>query len=615
MLIKALCDYADKKTASQSEQTEDGFGKQNIDYEIHLSPEGKILEIVDIREAKIETDKKGKEKIIYKAKNLTLPKRKKVTAISSYYLEHRPLYIFGLNYDIKEKVFTPCDDKNKAKKSHEAFVQHELELLDGLDSEICCAYRNFIKNWNPEEETENPYLKQITKDYDKSGYTFSLGISKGNIYDDIQLKKRYIDIYSKETEEKNSEKTDVTVCGIFGKKLSAARIHDDIKFPGGNTTGSKLICMKTTAFESYGKTQSYNSNVSEEAMKKYTSAFNQLLEDKKHYVTIGDMVITYFAMKADDHEECSLFSSLMFNSEIDEAREEQISKLMLYAKSGYTSDDKLINNLEADTESTFYIAGFTPNSSRLCQKFIYRDKFGNLMKNLVKHQNDMQINENNNRPVYFWGIAKETISPKVSKDKVKDVMSKPLLSAVMIAAFNNTKYPDGLLSAIVTRVKVDSDDDNNHFIKLNDTRAGIIKACLNRKNKKEEITMAWNDENSNQAYLCGGLFAIYEKIQQDSSGGGLNRTIKDAYFASSCSRPASVFPKLAKLSQNHMRKLSEGACIYYNKMICDITNKLSGEFPSTLNLDDQGRFIIGYYQMNKKLFTSTKDNGKDDKNE
>ena len=135
---------------------------------------------------------------------------------------------------------------------------------------------------------------------------------------------------------------------------------------------------------------------------------------------------------------------------------------------------------------------------------------------------------------------------------------------------------------------------------------GIIKACLNRKNNKEEFTLAWNDENKNPAYLCGGLFAVYEKIQQESSGGNLNRTIKDAYFASACSRPASVFPKLAKLSQNHMRKLGDGKQIYYNRLIGSVCDGFDGEYPQTLSLDDQGRFIIGYYQMNKKLYTSDK---------
>lgn len=42
-------------------------------------------------------------------------------------------------------------------------------------------------------------------------------------------------------------------------------------------------------------------------------------------------------------------------------------------------------------------------------------------------------------------------------------------------------------------------------------------------------------------------------------------------------------------------------------------NQLEGEFPQTLSLDDQGRFIIGYYQMNQKLWTS-KEETKEDEN-
>ena len=207
--------------------------------------------------------------------------------------------------------------------------------------------------------------------------------------------------------------------------------------------------------------------------------------------------------------------------------------------------------------------------------------------------------------MYFGSIAKELISPKSSNDKV----SPPLMSAIILAALNNTKYPDSLLATVIRRVKTDSDEENKTYIKLNDTRAGIIKACLNRKYKKEEITMSWNDDNKNPAYLCGGLFAVYEKIQKESSGGNLNRTIKDSYFASACSRPSSVFPKLAKLAQNHIKKVEQDKPYFakkYKEDINDLIDGLDGEFPATLGLDDQGRFIVGYYQMNKKLYTSNK---------
>lgn len=130
---------------------------------------------------------------------------------------------------------------------------------------------------------------------------------------------------------------------------------------------------------------------------------------------------------------------------------------------------------------TFYVAGFTPNAARICQKFIYRDRFGNLIQNLLKHQEDLRIREQDTHPIPFKWINKELVSPKSSN---KDV-PPPLESSIILAALQNTRYPDALLATVVRRVKTDQDDENDakggKYIKLNRVRAGIIKACLNRK--------------------------------------------------------------------------------------------------------------------------------------
>lgn len=112
--------------------------------------------------------------------------------------------------------------------------------------------------------------------------------------------------------------------------------------------------------------------------------------------------------------------------------------------------------------------------------------------------------------------------------------------------------------------------------------------------------MALDKENCGQAYLCGRLFAVLEKLQQDASNNSLNRTIKEAYFASACSKPAIIFPKLIKLGQNHLNKVKYP--MFYNKLIGEIMEKLDGEFPETLLLVDQGRFIVGYYQQYQAFF-------------
>lgn len=189
------------------------------------------------------------------------------------------------------------------------------------------------------------------------------------------------------------------------------------------------------------------------------------------------------------------------------------------------------------------------------------------------------------------------------------------MTGIIRAAIEGTAYPEALLQTAVMRVKTDSDEEKNHFIKFNSTRVGIIKACLNRKarksNKEEEITMSLNKDNTDPAYLCGRLFAALEKLQQDAAGGSLNTTIVDSYFSSACSKPSTVFPKLVELSFHHIKKLErDNSKIYYKNLIGSIIDPLHDEIPTTLDLDGQGRFIVGYFQQNQALYTKKNDNEK-----
>ena len=115
--------------------------------------------------------------------------------------------------------------------------------------------------------------------------------------------------------------------------------------------------------------------------------------------------------------------------------------------------------------------------------------------------------------------------------------------------------------------------------------------------------MSLDLNNTNQAYLCGRLFAVLEKLQEQSAAPAkLNRTIKDAYFASAASKPSLVFPKLLSLSQNHIKKLNDANKIFFSKMIQEIISKINDEFPDTLMLTEQGKFMIGYYHQVQAFF-------------
>lgn len=598
MLIKALCDYYDLKTGQSRSELPEGYSFQDVHYQVLLRENGEIAAINDFREVKEEPQKNGKVKEKRVPREIALPEREGKSTTHSELIEHRPLYLFGLDYS--DGTFDTIGKKKDAAKKRAAFVKRNSEFFSDLDSPVCRAFRNFVNNWVPEEQTENEHLKKLGKEYSNSYFTFAL-------YDDItkspQDDPQFIAKFQKTAAEQNAETEDVysSVCPVLGERLPTARIHDKIKFPGGNTTGCVLVGMKETAYESFGKKQSYNSNISEAAMKKYTAAFNDLLADSKHRIFINSMVVVFFALKKNDDAEADFFSAL-FGGDDNEA----FAAAMESLKQGKAVD---YSKLNIDENVDFYVAGFTPNSSRICQKFIAHNSFGRIMENVSRHQRDMALS-GNNRNISFGGIAKELISPKSTKEEIPP----PLMTGIIRAAVEGVNYPEAMLQTAVMRVKTDRNEEKNHHIKFNHTRVGIIKACLNRKarrsNKKEEITMALNKENTNPAYLCGRLFAVLEKLQQDAAGGTLNTTIVDSYFSSACSKPSTVFPKLVELSNHHIKKVGGS---FFKSLIGEIIDPLDGEFPSTLNLDDQGKFIVGYYQQNRDLWTSKKNKNDDEK--
>lgn len=595
MLIKALCDYYDV-LASKDLVLPDGYSEIPIKYKIVLTPEGQVDGIISCQEIKIELQKNGKEKEKLVPTRMVFPKRTEKPGIESNVIEHRPLYIFGLNLE-KNGALNPNDKTGKAEKSHKAFVNKNLEFIEGLDSPMVDAYRAFLQNWKPEEEVENSNILELGKDYANAGFAFCLsGNPDYMLQDDPQVRSKWKQEYAEKQSEPGERQAQ---CAITGEISDIARIHSKIKgIVGGAATGGVLIGFNNPSENSYGNDQSYNSNVSELAMRKYTEALNYVLQQQSHRIVMDETTIAFWAMDGGENHEMTLRELLMGQS--DRKSEDDVNTMLkgllsraIEGRITSSELNKLDDNL--DEQVTFYIVGMKPNSSRISIKFIYCKKFGDVLWNVARFQDELQYSEEV-RVVSLSQIKKECISPKSSSEKVNPELFMKLFEA----AVYGRKYPYSLLETMVRRVKTDK--------YINGTRAGIIKAYLMRNEKKEGIKVSLDRDNVNEAYLCGRLFALLERIQKQAVGGtSLNSTIKDKYFASATSKPASVFPTLIKLSQHHVRKLSDGSQVYYAKIMGEIMNSLGDEFPKTLSLTDQGKFIIGYYQQEQSLYVSKKE--------
>ncbi|HGJ64134.1 TPA: type I-C CRISPR-associated protein Cas8c/Csd1, partial [bacterium] len=265
--------------------------------------------------------------------------------------------------------------------------------------------------------------------------------------------------------------------------------------------------------------------------------------------------------------------------------------------------------------------GLASNAARLAVRFYLTEPFGVFAERIMQHYEDLKIEkEFANQPDYLspYRILAECVSPKVKQrdDEVKQSWSL-LGGALMRAILTGAPYPEGLYTAMINRIRHDTDDDNRN-IKINYVRVAYIKAHLLRKYRfinenqyKEALLMSLNESFSHPAYVLGRLFAVLEKAQKDALGQNINATIKDRYFTSACATPASVFPILLRLSHHHVAKSEYGSVI--DKRIQELLNMLEAKpLPSRLTLDEQGVFVLGYYHQRASLYKKNSGSSDDD---
>ena len=170
-----------------------------------------------------------------------------------------------------------------------------------------------------------------------------------------------------------------------------------------------------------------------------------------------------------------------------------------------------------------------------------------------------------------------------------------LPDAVVKSIFQGLPYPASLFQACIRRIRAEQS--------VNIGRAGIIKAYLNRlndNNNNKKLDIMLDKENQNQGYLCGRLFAVLDKIQEDANN---IHSIRERYMNSASATPAMIFATILNLSTHHQEKLNEGKQVFYEKLKQEIISKLDANgFPAHLDLQDQGRFFVGYYHQRQAFF-------------
>lgn len=569
MILQALVKYYED-LEKQGKLPRQGWCQAKVSYGINLSTDGNIKNIIWLKD-EIQAGKKQ----IWTSKTMSVPAMlTRSSGIAANFLCDNSKYLLGIDKSGTGKRIVECFEA--AKKKH-------LKLLGNASGEMAQAICAFFRNWDPEEAKKNIVVLENWEEITDGG-NLIFCMNEGYAQDDDEIQKIW------DAENEQTETDAEGICLVTGERTEISRIHRNIKgVPGAQSSGAALVSFNAPSFESYGKEQSYNAPVGKYAEFAYTSALNYLLAQRKYTFPLGDSMIVYWA------EEAKLEYQDVLLALLNPVKDNQ-NEVHAFFEKLRKDEQIMINDMELNPSQKFYILCLAPNAARLSVRFFYQSSFGNITKNLACHYERMQIIKPKWEEREYLGIEdmlKETVNMNSRDKKPISNMAAMVFSAIL----QNSRYPASLYTDALIRIRAEQGC-------VTWGRASIVKAFLmkNHKNTEGEICMGLNEESNDVAYVLGRLFSVLESIQTDANP-GIKSTIRDRYFNSACATPASVFPVLFKLKNSHIKKLErekESAKVYYEKLLTQIVGKLE-MYPKRLSLEEQGRFILGYYhQMQKK---------------
>ena len=566
MILKALYDYykrCDNLPAKGMEEKEIGFL-------IVLSPDGQFLRFEDCRIGKDHAR-------IYLVKKHV----GRSSAAVANYLYDNSAYVLGYSEkgNGKEQLYL---DTFKAKV--ESIADTFPENRD------VTAIRTFYHNSRKkilDLVSKDILWEDIKKNLSKKYSTFSFRI-EGDLK--IVAEKREL----LQLEECNDKAEADDICLVSGKHGPSVETTTATMIPGSQAIAKLVSFQVNSGYDSYGKTKCKNAPISEEAEFAYTTALNSMLQKgSRNKFMLGTRTFVFWASnnnEASMETEESLFDLLGFSEEANDDPNAKIMKVRKVFESIYSG------TMKTGLDDKFYILGLAPNSARIAVVYWSETTLKDFAEKILCHFNDMEIHDTRKDKKPYMGI-REIISSVTLGGKMSDATPN-LPEAVVKSIFQGLPYPATLYSACLRRIRAEQ--------KLTITRAAIIKAYLNRqRNNNKKIDIMLDKDNNNQGYLCGRLFAVLDKIQEDANN---ISSIRERYMNAASATPSAVFATILNLSVHHSEKLDEGRRIYFEKIKQEILDKVSADgFPTHLDLQDQGRFFVGYYHQRQDFFTSKKE--------
>ena len=565
--------YERLSTDPETGMPPEGMSAEHISFALVITEEGKLVSVADLRSSK------------GRAVRLFVPavvKRSGTKRVSNFLWDNTG-YVLG------------CDSKGNPKgalQTAEAFRSLHRDLLSSCSDIHARALLAFLDTWRPEMFEALPEKEGLLD----SNVVFRLQGDEGWLHEAEALRAVW-------RVSLNPTEGDKGICLITGEQGTVALTHPSIKgVLGAQSSGAALVSFNCPSFTSYGKDQNANAPVTEGAARAYTSALNYLLQrEHRQTVRIGDTSIVFWADRADPAENMLAdFFDLAPSaaSPQDQAQLDRLKGILKNLRKGGALNEA---DKELHSGARFFLLGLAPNAARLSVRFWLTETLEVLLKHLSRWYADLSIERQfpGSEPEFppLWLLLVRTVAAQGKSENVP-----PELGGQMARVFlSGSNLPESAYAVVLQRIHADK--------KVDYFRASFIKAYLCRNKHEEKDMSSLNRDEDNEGYRLGRLFALLEKAQKDALG-TVNAPLRERYIGAASATPRLVFPMLLRLAQHHVTKArkggSEGYEIWFNKNIGEIVDSITA-FPAVLSLEDQGRFMLGYYHQVTSLYAKKTD--------
>jgi CRISPR-associated protein Csd1 len=378
-------------------------------------------------------------------------------------------------------------------------------------------------------------------------------------------------------------RTESKQCLICGQVDVLTRLHDNLKLPGAVTSGVPLISFNAAAFEKHGLGGNDNAPVCRACMVAYVNALRRCLDDKYPRAD-GDGTFPQQSARLSndttavywDEQSTELTGALWWLNNDDPSA---VKALLQAAWNG---------EKPAFPKARFYCLVLTGAQGRAAVRGMHTSTVDAVAKHVESYFKCIEAAGYAEQPAPIYVLIRSlAVQGKL------DSLPPGLAAEVFLSAVLGKPLSDRFLAAAVGRIRAERD--------VTRPRAALLSLYFQRKGR--DVPMSLDPDSKDAAYRYGRLLAVLEALQINyHSGRKPNSTIVDRFYAAASTRPATVFPRLLTLAQNHLKTASYAA--FFGKQITEVLDGLDGAngFRPTLSIEQQGRFALGYFHQRADRF-------------